>query len=1559
MRKRPNGQNRKPRPASPISALALDASHSQAHERATDASDALAHVSAPAQSQAATPSTGAIIARGWRTLSAWATGRDWTPWLLLAIALAALGLRLYGINWDANNHLHPDEREIVFRAMCLNFPGQPRTGGCDPAYNGPNWFFSPNSPLNPHFFAYGSFPLYLLAGMAHALAWLTHATHGAFHPSDGGAFDDFDHYTLIGRTLSALFDTGSVIFAGLIARRLAGRWAGLLAAALVAVIPFELQVAHFYAVDTPTLFFILVTLWACVALARHAAEHPAAALTSRKLIARDSMRLWLYGLLAGAALALAVASKVSAAPLLAPMALACVYVWRRRGAEAAILAGSGMIAAAIIAFVVTSPYALIDWKEFIAQVGEQTQLSQGKLDYPYVRQFAGTTPYLYQLQQMMLYDVGIPLSALGLAGLGWALSRIWRRWDDDWGILLVWIVPYFAIIGDAYTKFTRYMLPVFAPLAICGAGALAALVGWSLARLNAPDGPRGLFATRPARRLTSLWGAQWARGACVALGLAILLATMLNALALDAIYSAPNSRVQASQWIYDHVATGAVITSEVWDDPLPIQVPAARTAANGQRYTAAGALIDPGRYGNIGLDLYADDTQAKAATLASSLAAANVVVISSQRLIGSIPKLPDRYPMAIRYYHLLFAGDLGFHLAASFDVAPHLGPLTYGDSGADESFSVYDHPPVWIFTRDGAGMSQTALLTALTQGVDFNQVTTRSGSQKPLTLSPQNAAADAQSPTMAAQFPTDSIANRFPLPWWLLIVELLGLVSFPLAFVVFPGLRDRGWGFSKLLGLLVMAWLVWFPSSLRLLPFDRWAVALVFGVVTLASLLVAWRRREHLARFVRARWRLLAINEALFVAAFLVFVWIRALDPDLWHIYRGGEKPMELAFINGILRSRYMPPLDPWFAGGAINYYYYGQYLAAFLIKLTGVATTTAFNLIVPLLFAVCFSGAFSLLVGLTRRWWAGLAGGLALVVVSNLDGVTQTLNNLMAIHAGQLPAPFDYWASSRVIPFTINEFPFWSFLYADLHAHLIDLPIVVLVVGLAASLLARARRDGGRLWPAAPTLALAALALGATWLVNTWDLPYCALLIVAALALRRLPFGTRTRWAEARAALTWPTVRSFALEAGVTLAATYALYLPFHATFQNFTSGIGPVHTPTDPGQFFIVFGIWLFLIVSFLAVELCDRLRRDLGPALASYGDFFLLEPIALYVVVAGVLAATALAFVLSVKVALALLLALTLYLGLDLRHSPARLMTFTLIALGLAIAFGVELVYVRDFLDNSDWERMNTVFKFYYQVWVCFSLGGALAFSYLARRALDLPALLTPRPHPEELWETEPGAALHALPAGIAPRALWVFALALLLGGSLIFDVQGTRARVSDPSIWAAVQPPVGGAQPRGLSLDGMAYMRGWYPEDYAAINWINAHVAGAPTIVEASGSPYMWYSRVSIYTGLPDVLGWGNHESQQRYPDEVWARQGQVTNFYATADPAVAQSFLKDYHVSYVYLGQMELSCYTTNSAGQCQALPADGLAKFTQLVNAGVLRPVFGDGSTTVFQVVGQ
>ncbi|HEX9036859.1 MAG TPA: DUF2298 domain-containing protein [Ktedonobacterales bacterium] len=1464
--------------------------------------------------------------------------RDVAHWAIIGVALIALALRLYGINWDANNHLHPDEREIVFRAMCLGFPGQSRDPSCDPVYVGPGWLFSVHSPLNPHFFAYGSFPLYLLAGVAHGLAWLTTITHGAIRPTDGGAFDDYNHFALVGRALSALFDTGSVVLGAAIARRLAGRWAGPLAAALIAVIPFNVQVSHFYAVDTPTLFFILLTLWACVAIVDYATRLGQTPATGNAA-ARQSWRMWWLGALAGAAFALAFASKISAAPLLAPILFAAVLVWRRKGLEHALLMLSGAGFVALLTFTLTSPYALIDWKDFTAQINEQTALSQGKLDYPYVRQFAGTIPFVYQLQQMLLYDMGLPLGLLGLGGFAWALGRLWRRWDDNWALLVIWIAPYFIIIGDAYTKFSRYMLPVFTPLVICGAGALVALARWGAG--HAPRVWRGRSVSPAA------W-ARWLAAGCAAVA---LVGAGLDALAIDNIYSAPNTRVQASEWIYNQVPARSVLTSEVWDDSLPLAVPPARTI-NGVGYTSAGHIIDPGQYGVVGLNLYDPDTPEKAQQLAASIASANVVVIASQRLVRSIPKLPSRYPMTDRYYALLFSGKLGFHLAATFAAQPSILGITWNDSGADESFSVYDHPPVWIFVRDGHGLPTTQINAELTQGVNFDAVTNLSGSQKPLTLSAKSVTADQQSPAISTQFPADSLANRAPLPWWLLVVELLGLVTFPLTFVVFPGLRDRGWGFSKTLGLLLVAWFVWFPSSLSVLPFTSAAVTAAFALVAVAGAAVAWRKREELWAFTRARWRLIGANEALFVIGFLFFAWIRALDPDLWHIYRGGEKPMELAFLNGILRSRYMPPLDPWFSGGAINYYYYGQFLIATLVRLTGVTPTTAFNLAIPTLFAVTLAGAASVVAGMTRRWWAGLVGGVAVAVVANLDGLWQVWNNFLATRAGASVAAFDYWASSRVIPYTINEFPFWSLLYADLHAHLIDLPIVILNIGLCASLLMRSRRNGGRWIPTIPTLAVAALALGATWCVNTWDLPASVLIFVAVSLLRLARFGSALpqTWQETFAGVRWPSIRSWALAVGLTLAATFALYLPFHMGFQNFTSGIAQVTTPTDPRQFFTLFGIWLFLIVTFFIVELRDRLQRD-GVINQGTDDNAWRMPLwqLATIVVAGLL--LCLAF--HLDVALAVLVALGGWLAFDLRLKPLKVFTLLLAVLGLAIATGVELFYLRDFLDGSAWERMNTVFKFYYQVWVFFSLSGALIVVQLLPRALGIAATA---PYHRLLSPSSQAPARYT-PIEAGARVAWIVVFSLLLGGSLIFDNAGTQARVNDPAVWAAVQPPPGGVQPQGLSLDGMAYMRGWYPEDYAAINWLNAHVVGAPTIVEASSGPYQWYNRVSIYTGLPDVLGWGSHEQQQRYPDQVSARQFAVQSFYLTTDPNTATHFLAQFNVRYVYLGGMERSCIVTGPNGGCVALPQQSLTKFDSMVRLGILKPVFVMGATTIYQVI--
>ena len=215
--------------------------------------------------------------------------------------------------------------------------------------------------------------------------------------------------------------------------------------------------------------------------------------------------------------------------------------------------------------------------------------------------------------------------------------------------------------------------------------------------------------------------------------------------------------------------------------------------------------------------------------------------------------------------------------------------------------------------------------------------------------------------------------------------------------------------------------IVWLLASFQWMAFSQASVSVAVVVLFFVSVLVVAKQRDAIKEFLVLHWKALTIAEVVFIAAFLAFLVIRMANPDLWHPYRGGEKPMDFAYLNAVLKSTSMPPYDPWFGGGYINYYYWGQFLIATMIHATGINPDIAINLAVPMFFALTFGAAYSLVYNLAevtrrcnicggaeptvagirtrRRFWrislwtpigAGLTAGLFVSVIGNLDGIVQ-----------------------------------------------------------------------------------------------------------------------------------------------------------------------------------------------------------------------------------------------------------------------------------------------------------------------------------------------------------------------------------------------------------------------------------------------------------------------------------------------------------------------------------------------------------------------------------------
>jgi uncharacterized membrane protein len=445
----------------------------------------------------------------------------------------------------------------------------------------------------------------------------------------------------------------------------------------------------------------------------------------------------------------------------------------------------------------------------------------------------------------------------------------------------------------------------------------------------------------------------------------------------------------------------AVISNENWDEGLP--------------FPFDGRNPFGGMYRGLEMAVRWHDDENKRQMFLTNLEQVDYIILPSQRGLWSTSRLPNNYPMTLEYYRALFDGRLGFELAAEFQSPITLGPLQISDVAgtlawgrrpdltpnpadpfndnlfaAEEAFSVYDHAPVWIFRKRPEFSLEKA--GALLYAFDLTQVIPQGPRETSLAptrmlLPPDLLAIQRAGGTWREMFDANSLLNTsqpLAVVVWYLALVALGALALPLTFITFKSLPDRGYALSKTMALLTVTWLVWILGSFRLLPFTQGTIALGVAVLALASGVVVWRRGGEIRDWVQRNWRYLATVEALALALFAFMLFIRSGNPDLWHPWKGGEKPMDFSYFNAVLKSTYFPPYDPWLAGGYLNYYYYGFVVAGILTKLLGIVPALAYNLILPMLLSLlginAFCVAYNLVAGGrkkeagTRREEAGRA---------------------------------------------------------------------------------------------------------------------------------------------------------------------------------------------------------------------------------------------------------------------------------------------------------------------------------------------------------------------------------------------------------------------------------------------------------------------------------------------------------------------------------------------------------------------------------------------------------
>lgn len=531
---------------------------------------------------------------------------------------------------------------------------------------------------------------------------------------------------------------------------------------------------------------------------------------------------------------------------------------------------------------------------------------------------------------------------------------------------------------------------------------------------------------------------------------------------------------------------------------------------------------------------------------------------------------------------------------------------------------------------------------------------------------------------------------------WYFALLVLGIVFIPLTKKIFGGFfLDFGYPFSKVLALLLLTYAMFIGGIFKFIPFMQSSlILLIFLFVLFNGILLLQKRKASSSRLHGIL--LIVFEELLFIAALVFWTIVRGQEPSI----RGLEKFMDFGFMNSILRSKFFPPLDMWLsadpthpAGYPINYYYFGHLVGALLIRLTGVIPAAGYNLILSSIFAISVTQVFSLVVNMVYRYGyrersnfirpflflklivLGLVGSF----IVNLGGNLHTIYAFTRGYPNDNPLPFwqilsnynptKYWYpnATRFIPFTIHEFPSYSYVVADLHGHVFDIPFILLTIAILFLLFIKVA--GSKTVPHYKFIILHSVSLGfltaVHFMTNAFDGPIYFLLTVIVLALL------------------YKISRRFLIAVVILFASFVIFATPFTKHFSPFITGIGVNCSP----QFLTTFG--------------------RVGPFLFEK-DKCQISPLWMIAVLWGFFWVNFILFLLS---------------RYKNRPETTRQQEFLNVFVFLLFSFGIFLTLIPEFFYIKDIYpahfRANTMFKLGYQAFIMMGIASSMTIFLIKRK------------------------------------------------------------------------------------------------------------------------------------------------------------------------------------------------------------------------------------------------